>query len=145
LPGGSAEPVDPSFGTMVAGGGGFDWPMAKGRDGAIDMRRVPVAGSGQREFLYVRNLPEPWCGVDDHGAGASLRMRFDPASLPFVWLFLTYGGWRDCYTAVLEPCSNQPKDLAQAVALGQSARLAPGQEFRTEVAVILSALAADAS
>ena len=67
-------------------------------------------------------------------------MEFDAERLPFVWLFLTYGGWRDLYTAVLEPCSNMPKDLQEAVRLGQSARLEPGEEFETAVTVTLSDL-----
>ena len=58
-----------------------------------------------------------------------------------VWLFLSYGGWRDIYTAVLEPCTNMPKDLADAVRLGQSARLTPGEEFVTTVSVTLSGAA----
>lgn len=140
LPGGRAEPVDPSFGTMVGAGGSFDWPRARVADAAVDMSRVPAAESREREFLYVRDLPEPWCGVDDPGSGASLRMRFDPAQLPYTWLFLTYGGWRDCYTAVLEPCSNLPKDLSEAVRLRQSARLEPGGIFMTQVSVAVSPL-----
>jgi hypothetical protein len=69
-------------------------------------------------------------------------MRFDAGSLPYVWLFLTYGGWRDLYTAVLEPCTNMPKDLAEAARLNQSARLDPGAEFATTVAVTLGGLPA---
>jgi hypothetical protein len=55
-------------------------------------------------------------------------------------LFLTYGGWRDCYTAVLEPCTNMPKDLAEAVHAGQSARLDAGDVFHTSVAVTMGGL-----
>jgi hypothetical protein len=140
LPGGRAEPVDPAFGTLVGAGGGFDWPHANGAAGPVDMSRVTAAESCEREFLYLRDLPEPWCGVDDPDSGATLRMRFDPASLPYVWLFLTYGGWRDCHTAVLEPCTNLPKDLAEAVKIRQSARLEPGSEFMTQVSVSVAPL-----
>ena len=140
LPGGRVEPVDPAFGTLVGARGAFDWPQARGADGAVDMSRVPPDESREREFLYVRDLPEPWCGVDDPGSGASLRMHFDSAALPFVWLFLTYGGWRDCHTAVLEPCTNLPKDLSEAVRLRQSGRLEPGGEFMTKVSVTIAPL-----
>jgi hypothetical protein len=140
LPGGRAEPVDPAFGTLAGAGGAFVWPHANGAAGRVDLSRVTAAESREREFLYVRDLPEPWCGVDDLASGATLRMRFDPASLPYVWLFLTYGGWRDCHTAVLEPCTNLPKDLAEAVKLRQSARLEPGGEFMTQVSVSVAPL-----
>jgi len=105
----------------------------------VDLRRVPPPGA-EREFVYVTELPESWCGVDDLSMGASIRMRFDNRRMPFLWLFLSYGGWSDCYTAVLEPCTNMPKDLAHAVRAGLSARLEPGAPFETSVAVTLAAL-----
>jgi hypothetical protein len=58
-----------------------------------------------------------------------------------VWLFLAYGGWRwSVCAAVLEPRSNLPKDLSEAVRLGQAARLEPGEEFSTEISVTLEGL-----
>jgi hypothetical protein len=140
LPGGRVTAVDPAFGTMLPGSGPFDWPLARGTDlDDVDLRRVP-APTAEREFVYVTELPEGWCGVDDVSLGASIRMRFDHRRMPFLWLFLSYGGWRDCYTAVLEPCTNMPKDLAEAVRTGQSARLDAGAVFQTRVAVTLAAL-----
>lgn len=138
LPGGRAKPVDPDFSTLLRSGSGFDWPEATHAAGVVDMQQVLPPSSKRKEFVYVRDLPEAWCGVDDPGAGASIRMTFDPSVFPYVWLFITYGGWRDLYTVVLEPCSNMPKDLAEAVQAGQSALLLPGQEFVTTVSVTLS-------
>lgn len=140
LPGGRVQAVDPAFSTLVDTAGEFEWPLGQNAGERVDMQVVPPASSGLREFLYLRDLPAGWCGVDDRAAGASLRMSFDVRQLPYLWLFLAYGGWRDCYTAVLEPCSNLPKDLDEAVRLGQSARLAPGQEFRTRVCATLTSL-----
>ena len=140
LPGGRLTVVDPAFGTMLPGVGPFEWPLAQVTDlNDLDLRRVPPPGS-EREFVYVTELPESWCGVDDVSAGASIRMRFDNRHMPFLWLFLSYGGWRDCYTAVLEPCTNMPKDLVEAVRTGQSARLEPRAVFETSVAVTLAGL-----
>ena len=86
----------------------------------------------------MRDLPQGWCGIEDLRRCATLRMNFDVNAFPYVWLFLTYGGWRNLYTAVLEPCSNMPKQLADAVRVGQAALLMPGQEFVTTVSVTLS-------
>jgi hypothetical protein len=141
LPGGRMHAVDPSFGTMLPDGGPFEWPMAANAAGhGADLRHVPDRSAAAREFIYVTDLPEGWCGVADLGREASLRMRFEQDRLPYVWLFLSYGGWRDVYTAVLEPCSNMPKDLSTAVRLKQSAILEPGQEFQTTVSVTLGDL-----
>lgn len=140
LPGGTVRAVDASFGSKLSNTDEFDWPHAPGRTRFTDLQEVPVESSRQQEFLYVRELPEPWCGVDDARNAASIRMRFDATILPYVWLFLTYGGWRGHYTAVLEPCTNLPKDLSEAVRLGRAARLEPGQEFATQVSVTVSPL-----
>lgn len=75
--------------------------------------------------------------MHDLTTGATLRMDYDRQRMPFVWLFLAYGGWRGLYTAVLEPCANLPEDLREAVHRGQSARLDPGGEYTTEVSVTL--------
>jgi hypothetical protein len=135
LPGGLVEAVDPSFGTIIAESGPSAWP------GGGDLSAIPAAASRAREFVYVKDLPASWCGVDDHDCHASLRMEYDRLVMPFVWLFLSYGGWRNTYTAVLEPCTNLPKDLKTAVQRGQSAVLQPGGVFTTTVTVRLSGLA----
>jgi hypothetical protein len=136
LPGGRLTAVDPSFGTLLPGPGPFEWPRADD----VDLRPVPPPSATAREFVYVRDLPDGWCGVDDREKRASLRMHFDARHFPFVWLFLSYGGWRDCYTAVLEPCTNMPKALDEAVRLGQSAVLPAGGVFETAVLVTLAEL-----
>jgi len=139
LPGGRVTAVDNAFGTLLEGQGPFDWPNAIGPGGhRLDLSRVPSRTGGAREFVYVAGLPEGWCGIDDAARGASLRLRFDQRELPFVWLFLAYGGWRGCYTAVLEPCTNMPKDLAAAARTGHAARLPPSGVFHTRVDLTLS-------
>ena len=140
MPGGRVQAVDPFFGTLLPAGDSFNWPFAGGGEQVVDLRVIPHPSSKAREFVYVRDLPQPWCGVEDARQGASICMDFDSRHLPFVWLFLTYGGWQNLYTAVLEPCSNLPKDLSEAVRLGQSARLEPGQEFETTVSITLAGL-----
>ena len=138
IPGGLVEAVDPSFSTILPDQDEFAWPFVRNGLEVTDLRRIPIRASRQQEFLYVKNLAAPWCGVDDTQRRASIRMNFDSKDFPFVWLFLTYGGWRGYYTAVLEPCTNLPKCLSEAVRLGQSARLDPGQEFATTVNIVLS-------
>lgn len=146
LPGGTVTVVDPGFGTIVGAADSFQWPSCTGSGGKVaDLGSVSAPSLDTREFVYVEDLRAGWCGVDDLERRASLRMAFDKAVLPFVWLFITYGGWRDCYTTVLEPCTNMPKDLDGAVRQGRSMELQPGQIFETRVAVTLRELEAAAS
>lgn len=137
LPGGRVTQVDPGFSSLLPPTDGFDWPNLESASRNVDLSVIPPAARRLQEFVYVERCPGDWCGVVDSAAGATLRMEFDGTRLPYVWLFLTYGGWRDLYTAVLEPCTNMPKDLAGAVRQGQSARLEPGQEFTTFATVTL--------
>jgi hypothetical protein len=65
-------------------------------------------------------------------------MHYSLADFPYTWLFLTYGGWRDHFTAVLEPCTNMPKDLETARRAGACARLEPGQKLECTVRVDLA-------
>jgi hypothetical protein len=139
MPGGIVSPVDPSFGTLLPTAGPFEWPLCESRNGAVDLQVVPHRSRRVREFIYIQKPTQSWCGVNDLSRKASLRMDFQIEELPYVWLFLSYGGWRNLYTAVLEPCSNLPKDLSQAMRLGQSARLEPNQDFQTSVTVTLCA------
>jgi hypothetical protein len=137
--GGQVTAVDPAFGSLLPVGGPFSWPLAGANDGdSVDLREIPPRSSKEREFVYISDVPESWCGINDSASKASLRLQYDKQTMPYLWLFLSYGGWRDCYTAVLEPCTNMPKDLGEATRAGQSARLEPGGVFETSVAVTLS-------
>ena len=64
-------------------------------------------------------LTEGWAALRDPGSGRELRFEFDPTEVPFVGLWLNYGGWSGAGTAPyfnlgLEPCTGMPEDLATA-------------------------------
>ncbi len=133
LPGGTVTPVDLDFSTRLTKPSPFPWP---GTD--VDLSRPSPPEEEKREFVYVENLPESWCGVRDAESGARLRLFYPGEIFPYVWIFMDLGGWRKYYTAVLEPCTNMPKDLTKAAAAGQCARLGPGKVLEFEVRVELS-------
>ena len=137
LPGGSVTPVDPAFGTRF-GGGAATWPIVRDREGGeFDLSLVPAPESRSQEFVYVADLAEGWCGLERARTGERLLFQFPLSVFPFCWLFLTYGGWRGYYTAVLEPCTNMPKDLSEAVRAGHCASLEPGGILECAVTVVL--------
>lgn len=141
LPDGTVTAVDPTFGTLLPGPGPYACPApVVTQNGKKDLGDIPPPDGLSREFVYVANLSRGWCGVADKTNRAELRLSWDRARLPFLWLFLSYGGWRDCYTAVLEPCTNMPKDLGEATRAGQSALLRAGEVFETTVAVTLASV-----
>lgn len=140
LPGGTVTPVDPTFGTLLDAPGSLPWPASAASTDPRGLEAIPARDASLREFVYVTDLPETWCRVDDLERRAQLKMSWDRSTFPFLWLFLSYGGWRDCYTAVLEPCTNMPKDLAEAVRAGHSAHLDLAETFEATVSVTLANL-----
>ncbi|MBI4031363.1 MAG: hypothetical protein HY370_06765 [Proteobacteria bacterium] len=139
LPGGQVTPVDRDFGTRLGSDVPFPWPRGQNHSGeTVDLSVLTSPEDRQREFVYVEELPEGWCGVRNHLTGRSLRLEFSRETFPYTWLFMTYGGWRSLYTAVLEPCTNMPKDLDEAFRLGRCARLEPNAFFETSVRVVLA-------
>ena len=112
LPGGAVAPVDAGFSRMLAGPG--TWPRGpRLGGGTIDLSVVPERGE-LKEFVYVSDMPDGWCGLRRSRTGQSIIFKYPRDVLPYCWIFMTYGGWRDYYTVVLEPCTNIPKDLGEA-------------------------------
>lgn len=127
LPGGVVTPVEPGFGPL-AGAGGHVWPVPEDEAGRpLDLSLVRDPVERFREFVYVSDLPEGWCGLRRTRTGETFRLEYPREVFPYCWLFITYGGWRDYHTVVLEPCTNVPKDLDEARARGSCAVLQPGE------------------
>jgi hypothetical protein len=71
--------------------------------------------SGLKDFIYVNDLTEGWCAITDRKNQLGMGLVFPKEIFTSLWLFLTYGGWRNLYTAILEPCTAYPKDLETAI------------------------------
>ena len=139
LPGGSVTPVSLDFSRRVGTPGPHPWPIAQGKTGAkVDLSTVPPPAEASREFIYVEKLPEGWCGVRHEPSGARIRMHFSLKEFPYTWMFMDFGGWKGHSMAVLEPCTNMPKELAAAAAAGRIATLGAGETFTAEASVEVS-------
>ena len=138
LPGGDVEPVDLEFSTLLGSNATFSWPIGQNRQGSsVDLSMIHPKESKHREFVYVRNVSDGWCGIHDPRSQSRFRLFFPKSIFPHVWLFMTYGGWRDHYTVVLEPCTNIPKDLYLATRSSQCGELLPKDVLDYEVEVML--------
>lgn len=126
--------IDPGFrerlGADIAQ---IPWPWADTPVGRVDMRVVPPITARSCDFYYGVDLSAGWCALTDtqHRWGAGLV--FDPQVFRSVWVFGAYGGWRDLYTAILEPCTGYPYRLEDAVAAGTASRIDAGQTLNTYV------------
>lgn len=130
------EPVTLDFSTILGNSEKSAFPFGRSKSGApVQIDSVPEPTAGLREFVYCSDLEEGWCGIQSRRTGSRLKLTFDSADFPYVWLFLSYGGWKGNQVAMLEPCTNIPYDLETAVRGGTSAILKARaiREFKVSV------------
>lgn len=126
LPDCQIEPAFLEFSKIIGQAGKTRFPQAFAADGqAIDVRTIPAPESRLQEFYYSSDLAVGECGIRSQKTQSSLIMRFDQADFPYVWVFQSYGGWRDHFVLVMEPCTTIPFDLEVACQNGTTAQLQP--------------------
>jgi hypothetical protein len=138
LPSCKVEPVSLDFSSIIGQEGKTSFPTARSQSGdTILINHIPPRESQKQEFFYATELSEGWAGIRNHISKTDLKIRFDRKDNPNVWVFQSYGKWRGHYTLVLEPCTNVPWDLAEALKSGTCAVLQPGarQEYHFEVRI----------
>jgi hypothetical protein len=113
------------LGTLGGGPRDFAGPVLHLPDRIVDVRVVPPRESGDLHFFYGLDLREGWCASYDPARRLAVAWSFPKELFTSCWLFASYGGWRDHYVAVLEPCTAFPFRLEQAAARGQCAVLPP--------------------
>jgi hypothetical protein len=120
---------DASLGTP---GQSYSWPTLETSAGSRDMSIVP---SGGKYFAghYATDLTAGWYAVEFPARGSGVLFEFPLELCPQLWLWLTYGGWRGHYTAVIEPWTSYPVTLTEAAAAGSHRVLQPGEQavFKT--------------
>jgi hypothetical protein len=125
------EPAFPEFSKLIGQAGKTRFPRAIGVDGeAIDLSMIPPASTRLQEFYYSSDLSNGYCGIRHQGTQSCLLMTFDTADFPYVWMFQSYGGWRDYYVVVVEPCTTMPSDLEEAYRRHTIAILSPHEQQR---------------
>lgn len=106
----------------------FDWGAAPA------LRRVPPMGD-QTEFLYLLDLAKGECALRHSVENWQFRLRFPRELFTSVWIFASFGGWRDLETLILEPCTTPQLSLAESAKAGQCLHLEPGETARPVIEV----------
>lgn len=115
----------------------FTWPWADTRNGRVDMRLIPPETARTCDFYYGVDLTAGWCALTDTQNRWGAGLAFDPHVFRSVWVFGAYGGWRDLYATILEPCTGYPYRLEDAVAAGTASRIDAGHTLHTHVNFVL--------
>ena len=116
-------------------GSSVGWPVAKLTSGETKNLSVVDAsdsGVGDKLFAGPLNPAENWCALERASAGLRIGIRFETAAIPYLGLWLCYGGWPDGPGAkqvcvAMEP-STAPVD-SLAVTGRWSRELAPSESF----------------
>jgi galactose mutarotase-like enzyme len=120
------EPVVLDFSRIIGREGKTRFPHAFGADGQeVDLRQTPARSSQLQEFYYSSELATGECGIYNPRSRSAFKMLFDRADFPYVWVFQSYGGWRNHYVLILEPSTTMPYDLEIACQNGTVAQLKP--------------------
>jgi galactose mutarotase-like enzyme len=138
LPDCLVEPAFLDFSKIIGRPGKTRFPQAIAADGSeVDLRMTPPESSQLQEFYYTSELAIGQCGIRHRRSQSALIIRFDKADFPYVWVFQSYGGWRDYYVLVMEPCTTIPFDLNEAYQKGTTALLKPQETQRRSLTVAI--------
>lgn len=108
-----------------------------------DLSRTLAAESGVAEMLYTDKLKTGRCGLYRARSRVGISLHFNPSCLPYVGLWLCYGGWPDDsstkqYAIALEPTTSPHGSLKQALQCGDATLLGARKEAQWTIRFQLS-------
>lgn len=108
----------------------FKWPQIEG----IDASLVPDKNNTV-DFFYLYDMAKPEMAFANNKEHTLFAIQYDEKIFPYQWYFASYGGFLNHSTAILEPCTNMPMSVNEAMAAKQSATLRSGEEMKTTVKI----------
>ena len=139
LPGGTAFELSEADGPTRAPEHAPGWPDALLLDGSLERADEIDLAEASGRFLAVASLPEGWYEITNASTGQGLRVEWDIAALPHLWIWrevrATGGRWRGQGELLgLEPASvPHSLGLARALDEGQAVVLDRGARFRSRI------------
>jgi galactose mutarotase-like enzyme len=133
-------------GRLGKGGDRVSWPIATLANGSgSDMRVVqgPESAIGDKLFAGPLSETENWCALERPKAGVRIRFGFDAAAMPYLGLWICYGGWPERPGAkqmcvAMEPATAPVDSLAETGPW--SRELAGGESFSWTMTVAIESI-----
>jgi galactose mutarotase-like enzyme len=106
------------------------WPVAAP---GVALDEAIAYDSDFAEMLYTNRLTQGSCGIYRSSQRQGLAVRFNPAELPNLGIWLCYGGWPDDtersrqYAVALEPTFAPVNTLKEAQETGRAKSLRPAE------------------
>ena len=110
----------------------YDWPVLHSSDAGVDMSRLLPPGPYAAGH-YATDLSAGWYAIEYPKENSGVLFEFPLETCPYLWMWLSYGGWRGYYVAVVEPWTSCPVTLSDAVSARTHRVLKPGETFSCKV------------
>lgn len=108
---------------------GERWAWPKLRPGA-QMDELSLGGDDAFLKAFAGPLRDGWARLSNPTSGACMDLRWDAATLPYLGLWLTRGGYQGWHHVALEPTNLPADSLADGVRENSPPPLAPGASIR---------------
>jgi len=115
------------------------WPKTKLANGTLcDLSMAGAISDGIGDKLFATAPSEGWCALVRTRLKQRIELHFDAAELPYLGLWICYGGWPENRSnrqqcVALEPCSAEGDSLAIAAKEDRARSIAPGSKDRWSV------------
>ena len=85
------------------------------------------------KFYITEPLKEGICGYYRDAAHGGIRIRYDAKKLPYLGVWINDGGFKNMYSAAVEPCNIPFDSVIEAEKRGFKFSLAPGEDLTFEI------------
>lgn len=85
------------------------------------------------KFYYLPRIKNGVCGYFDKKSQKGIELRFDSKKIPFFGVWMNNGGFKNMYSAAIEPCTLPFDTPVEAQKRGVELTLKPGEEYSFEL------------
>jgi hypothetical protein len=92
------------------------WPITTDTKGnTVDLSKVGQPCEGTGENLYTSKLKESWVAAFNESRKEVIGFSFPADVLPYILVWINWGGYKGYYHIALEPSSGRPDNLEVAI------------------------------
>ncbi len=113
----------------------YEWPHLPTTVGSVDMRQIPPSEVNASAGHYAIESSAGWLALTDQASQVGIALVYPAEVFKSLWLWMSFGGWRNHYHLAVEPWTGSPVNLAQAAAAGRQTILTAHQSIDYEVTV----------
>ena len=127
-------------------GDSVSWPvavLADGNDCDLSIAQGIESGIGDKLFAGPLSSAENWCALERPRAGVRIKVGFDASAMPYLGLWICYGGWPERpgpkqMCVAMEPATAPVDSLAET---GPWSRvLEPGESYQWRMTVAIESI-----